>query len=198
VPVGPAPIPPRGSAQFAWTGSRLIVSGGDDDADGPTDGAALDPVSGAWSPIAARPEPGTCGGDTACTGRWTGRTVLFPASGLAYDPAADRWSSIAGPRPDTPAPGEPAVWGNGRLLTFGTPAGSDDDAGDTVEADTGPAKNAAGAYDPAANRWQAVPAGPLSGRSMHTAVWTGDALLVWGGVGTDDELAQGDGAAYRP
>ena len=51
-------------------------------------------------------------------------------------------------------------------------------------------------YDPAANRWQTFAAGPLSSRVLHTAVWTGQEMLVWGG--TSGETALADGAAYRP
>jgi hypothetical protein len=51
-------------------------------------------------------------------------------------------------------------------------------------------------YDPVAGRWQAVPAGPLSSRLFHTAVWTGQEMLVWGGTAGDAALA--DGASYRP
>ncbi len=78
VPSAAAPIPPRSGAQSVWTGSRLVVTGGEGDDDDRTDGAAFDPVSGAWSPIAARPQPGSCGGDTACSGLWTGRVASVP------------------------------------------------------------------------------------------------------------------------
>ena len=37
------------------------------------------------------------------------------------------------------------------------------------------------AYDPAANRWSAMPMAPLRGRSNPTAVWTGRQMIVWGG-----------------
>ena len=196
VPVGAAPIPPRSGAQSAWTGSRLIVSGGDGDADDRTDGAALDPVSGAWARIAARPEPGSCGGGTACSGLWTGTVVLFPASSLAYDPAADRWSAVAAPPGSkAPAPGEPAVWTGQRLVTWGMP-GDDPDGSAPADTGDGPTPPVAATYDPVANHWQPVPAGPLGSRAYHTAVWMGDAMLIWGGM--EDETALGDGAAYRP
>jgi hypothetical protein len=51
-------------------------------------------------------------------------------------------------------------------------------------------------YDPAANHWQSLPPGPLGGRVHHTAVWTGQEMLVWGGIAGDAALA--DGAAFRP
>ena len=51
-------------------------------------------VTGAWTPIATRPAPGSCGENHPCAGSWTGTVALFPASGLAYDPAADRWAAM--------------------------------------------------------------------------------------------------------
>ena len=226
VPVPAAPVPARSGSEAVWTGRRLVISGGyhDGDDDDRADGAALDPLSGAWSPIAARPAPGSCGGDTPCDGIWTGAVALFPASGLAYDPAGDRWSAIAPfPSADSSVLGEPVVWTGTRLLAWGAPSdataadGSDATAGDGADAtaadgadasagtdDTGndsatetpPAPPVAGVYDPATNRWQPVAAGPLSGRVLHSATWTGQELLIWGGTARDAGLA--DGASFRP
>ena len=52
-------------------------------------------------------------------------------------------------------------------------------------------------YDPATDQWspmsrQAAP----SGRSGHSAVWTGSEMLIIGGVDLDGELA--GGSAYDP
>jgi hypothetical protein len=204
VPVPAAPIPARSDADSAWTGTRLIVSGGyhEGDDDDRTDGAALDPVSGSWSPIATRPSPGSCGGGSDCAGIWTGTVALFPVSGVAYDPAGDRWSAMApAPTPDGPAPGEPAVWTGRRFMTWGiSGADADDASGDSGDAAAGggdgPPPTHGAMYDPAANRWQPFVAGPLSSRVSHTAVWTGQEMLIWGGTSGETPLA--DGAAYRP
>ena len=55
------------------------------------------------------------------------------------------------------------------------------------------------AYNPAADRWSALPISPLRGRDMPAAVWTGRQMVVWGGftptAGLDKPLT--DGAAYR-
>jgi hypothetical protein len=207
VPVAAAPIPARTGAESVWTGRRLVVTGGyhdGEDADR-TDGAALDPVSGAWSAIAARPAPGSCGNDIPCDGRWTGTMALFPASGLRYDPAGDRWSTVA-PYPSAARSlaDQPAVWTGQRLLAWGPPsdAGAADGTGsDAPSADTGnsgdgpPPPAVGGMYDPAADRWQAVAAGPLGSRVFHTAVWTGQEMLIWGGTAGNAGLA--DGASYR-
>jgi hypothetical protein len=58
-------------------------------------------------------------------------------------------------------------------------------------------------YDVARNRWTALTPGPLGNRSSHTAVWTGQEMIVWGGfsgsggVRRKSEL-RADGAAYDP
>jgi hypothetical protein len=46
------------------------------------------------------------------------------------------------------------------------------------------------AYDPRTNRWSALPQAPLAGRSRPTAVWTGRAMITWGGD------AKTDGAVF--
>jgi len=133
---------------------------------------------------------------------------------VAYDPAADRWSAMAAfPGTDGPAPGEPAVWAGGRMLTWGVSGGSgdadaasdpgagtaDDSAtGDTSGADEPAMHPAGGTYDPVADRWQAFASGPLSSRNLHTAVWTGQEMLIWGGIDPTGDNALSDGAAYRP
>ncbi|HEV3363071.1 MAG TPA: hypothetical protein VG795_02835, partial [Acidimicrobiia bacterium] len=198
VPVPAAPIPARSGADSVWTGTRFIVSGGyhEGDEDDRVDGAAFDPLSGAWSPIADRPTPGSCGGGSACQGIWTGQLALFAVSGVAYDPAADSWAAIASaPVPDGPAPGEPIVWTGRRLLSWGISGAESDDASDDTSEPAPPPVFGA-MYDPAADHWQTFASGPLSSRVTHTAVWTGQEMLVWGGTNGEAPLA--DGAAYRP
>lgn len=193
VAVPAAPIPARSSAESVWAGSRLIISGGHSLGEGDEyrDGAAFDPVSGLWTPIAARPAAGSCGGGTPCRGAWTGSVALFPGAGLAYDPAEDRWSTVA---PFPAADGRvttdyATVWTGRHLVVWGSPA-EPSEAGTTAGAEDG------FSYDPAGNGWQKIAAGPLGRRNYHTAVWTGQEMLIWGGTAGDAVLA--DGAAYRP
>ena len=100
------------------------------------------------------------------------------------------------PSADSTLARAPTVWTGTRLIAWGAPtdtnAPDDSDTGDSGAAPP----PAAGAYDPAANAWQPLPAGPLGGRMLHTAVWTGQVLIVWGGTDGDTGLA--DGAAFRP
>ena len=37
------------------------------------------------------------------------------------------------------------------------------------------------AWDPATNRWRALPASPLGPRDGSVVAWAGDRLVVWGG-----------------
>jgi hypothetical protein len=200
VPVPAAPIVARTGADSVWTGTRFVVTGGyhEGDEDDRLDGAAFDPVSGEWTRIADRPTPGSCGGGAACEGHWTGKVALFPVSGVAYDPAADRWSTMAPvPAREGPAPGEPVVWTGRLLISWGISGVETDDPGDSADAGSdAPPPVKGGTYDPVADRWQTFASGPLSTRVIHTAVWTGEEMLVWGG--TSGEAALGDGAAYRP
>jgi hypothetical protein len=51
-------------------------------------------------------------------------------------------------------------------------------------------------YDPAADRWEGLPAAPLSPRARALAVWTGRELIVWGGEADYNHRANfDDGAA---
>ena len=55
-----------------------------------------------------------------------------------------------------------------------------------------------GKYEPAANRWSSLPANPLEiGQFLHTAVWTGSEMIVWGGY-IDNEMMTASGASYVP
>ena len=41
-------------------------------------------------------------------------------------------------------------------------------------------------YPAAAGRWFALPRAPLRGRQFPAVVWTGHALIVWGGFRAND------------
>lgn len=57
-------------------------------------------------------------------------------------------------------------------------------------------ENTGGRYDPAMDSWTATSAmGAPSPRFNHTAVWTGGAMIVWGGMGGSGALDTG--GVYR-
>jgi hypothetical protein len=51
-------------------------------------------------------------------------------------------------------------------------------------------------YDPATDGWWNLPAAPLAPRQLHTAVWTGDRMVVWGGRAGLEEYPP-DAAGYQ-
>jgi N-acetylneuraminic acid mutarotase len=203
-----SPLAPEQRPIGAWTGRELVlfVSGVN-----PADGkrwparlaraAAYDPVTDAWRRIAPLPA-----GRTDANAVWDGREVLIvggtgaprartgvrsPAAvGFAYNPGTNYWRRL--PRVAGRA-GAAAVWTGKRLLIWGGTAG----APSGVELVT---PNQGLAYDPKANRWSPLPGAPLLGRLDPTAVWTGQAMIVWGGhrPAIPEGRVFADGAAFRP
>ena len=84
-----------------------------------------------------------------------------------------------------------AVWTGHQVLVWGGLTG-------TGSAPVAPPHGEA--YDPATNRWTALPQSPLRGRASPTAVWTGTEMIVCGGSvpGEPQATTFTDGAAYTP
>ena len=177
VPDGP--LSERSDAAVAWTGEELLIWGGfTGDCCEPSemflsDGAAYDPVARRWrvlppAPIAER----------APFSVWTGRELvvwgsrgreLYLRDGAAYDPAADTWRRIAD------APWElsdaTSIWTGEEMIVFGSSL----DGNNRSQTPT-----AVGlAYDPAQDRWRAIPPSDLSPQA-HTAGWPGTGeMIAW-------------------
>ncbi|MFP3907907.1 MAG: kelch repeat-containing protein, partial [Acidimicrobiales bacterium] len=193
-----APVEPRYSADAVWTGREVIVVGGTGDA-GPDevgsplgDGAAYDPGSDQWRTIASWPlEP-----RTGAAAVWSGDEMVVVGGrevdvedggtqdfddGAAYDPRADTWRSIAD-HPGDPRVDASVARGDQVIYLIG---------GDSVGDGAGDAPDDlsihAMAWDPETDQWYELPDPPGTPRTNHTATWTGDELLVWGGQVRIDE-----------
>ena len=193
----------------AWTGRELIVFVGELDPDGNpwpaglARAAAYDPVTDRWRRIAPLPAP-----RYGAAAVWDGSEMLVvggsgapranrppaPARvGFAYDPATNHWRRL--PRMESGRIGTVTVWTGKRLLVWG---------GSKTTGTGPPVIPPHGlAFDPTSNRWSSLPQAPLVGRLDSTAVWTGRALLVWGGQRPAIPLGTGtsffaDGAAFTP
>jgi hypothetical protein len=158
----------------AWTGRELIVVSG-------SRAAAYAPARG-WRTLPPLPEKRE-GANVV----WDGTELLVvggndaPTQGFAYDPKASAWRRLA--PMDSGRAHAAAVWTGKWLLVWGGETGR---PGDFVTPPHGLA------YDPRADRWSPLPQAPLRGRLDPLAVWTGHALIVWGGA----DFA--DGAAFKP
>ncbi|MGH9040459.1 MAG: Kelch repeat-containing protein [Acidimicrobiia bacterium] len=84
------------------------------------------------------------------------------------------------------------------MLTAGGCKGSQDVAAPPAGgAGTGDDARVDDALEALSPRWRTIKRTTLSGRSQHSAVWTGDEMVIWGGSrGSTGGLD--DGAAYRP
>ncbi|MFO8075984.1 MAG: kelch repeat-containing protein [Egibacteraceae bacterium] len=123
--------------------------------------------------------------------------VLALLAGCEADPEpsdAERDATAGGEREESPGASTPAPTGDPDAARDPADAG-DAGAGDAGagDADGEPADGEAG--EPAPARYE--PGVPLQARSAPLAVWTGEEVLVVGGVDIRDERRR-DGAAYRP
>jgi hypothetical protein len=157
---------------MVWTGTRLVMYGGGC-CGGPNEsGAALDPVTGTWTRLSTE----LLGGRWT-SGAWTGREVVIAggtgtrwidpdhvggeiplADAAAYDPARNSWRRL---NPLPVAEEATLVAAGSQVFALG-PAGCF-------------------AWSASSQTWTAYSQG-WDGRRSFGAVWTGDRLLVWGGV----------------
>jgi len=205
------PAPPAAGQQRpigVWTGRELIVLGGRQaDHDERTGGAAYDPARNSWRTIAAPPQERL--GSMAV---WDGKEVLVVGGSgppnrqgfhklvsipYAYNPVTNRWRTLSAmDGGEYGRTATTAVWTGAKLLLWG---GETQARGAYVLAPHGLA------YDPARNRWWSLPGAPLNGRVNPLVVWTGKALLAWGGdpireqvPSADDWWPVLDGALFSP
>jgi N-acetylneuraminic acid mutarotase len=74
-----------------------------------------------------------------------------------------------------------------------------DAAARSAIAGASPTAQTASSTGPPAPRWRSIAPAPIDGRISAGVVWTGDEMLVWGGITRGDAIAVNrDGAAYDP
>jgi N-acetylneuraminic acid mutarotase len=123
-------------------------------------------------------------------GDYTGPGVTLYDDGGRYDPAEDRWSPITRDGAPLGRSGHTAVWTGEEMLVWG--GISEVTPGDFR------AQSSGGIYDPSSDQWRPISIdGAPSARTGHLAVWTGNEMLVWGGIGDNDDLFP-DGGRYDP
>jgi N-acetylneuraminic acid mutarotase len=192
-----------------WTGSDMIVWGGSS----PSGeyfhaGARYNPVDDRWTPTSIVGAPTARARHTSV---WTGQLMIvwggvtnddptfytnYLSTGGRYDPSTDSWTPTATGSTGAPSPrsGHTAVWTGTQMLVWG---------GDGMEpAGASPLGNG-GRYDPAIDSWTSMSTSNApSPRVDHTAVWTGDTMIVWGGqyydLAAQNYIELGTGGRYNP
>jgi N-acetylneuraminic acid mutarotase len=196
---------PRVVPVYVWTGKELLVWGGitPDLKSTFRSGARYDPKADKWTPMkSVETAPAVWGS----RGVWTGTEMLVWGgshrngddeinqvirTGAAYDPVKNTWRTLSIEGAPAARFFHDAVWTGKRLVVWG---GGDQGGGDN------PPKHFddGGEYDPIADRW--APLGweiRPSGRGMHTAVWTGRGMMVFGGS-TGGSGAFSDAVLWEP
>lgn len=200
--IASAPLAGRRYQAAIWTGSEMIVWGGSKPRAGAgertlSDGAAYNPERDSWRRLAKTPFRSAparilgAGLEPDLDAAWTGREMMIwnGARGAVYRPRSNSWHTLPPPPPKLRhwKPTDSAIWTGKQLIVWG--GTSSEDQADFI-AD-------GAAYDPHQGRWKLVPDAPIAGRDRHVAIWTGEAMLVWGGCCRGSRYHP-DGALYRP
>jgi len=165
-----------------WTGTEMIVWGGSRSS-GPNNpswsGGWYDPVDDSWRPISSAPPSARSMDHSAI---WTGSLMILwggfngwesaTARGARYDPSSDTWTSTSLSAAGLPLPlTGPGFWTGTEMLVWALGGGR---------------------YDPTIDSWKTISTSDAPEyRLYHTAVWTGDELVVWGGWTGDQILVLG-------
>lgn len=178
-----------------WTGSKMIVWGGTESGSTNSNtGGIYDPETDTWSSMSTVDAPNGRVGHTAV---WTGTQMIvwggleqygsnYVNTGGVYDPKADTWRSVSLSNAPSPRNTHIAVWTGTRMLVWG---GWDSE--NLVNLGTG------GLYDPIRDRWSEISTvGAPQDRHLHTGVWTGKNLIIWGGRRTVVPPGQYSGKSF--
>jgi N-acetylneuraminic acid mutarotase len=160
------------------------------------DGGRYDPALDTWAATS------TAGSVPSARDRasavWTGSKMIIwggsgaggiVATGGLYDPDANSWSTTStGANVPTARIGQTAVWTGSKMIVWGGYIGSYPGTFDD-----------GGIYNPTTDTWAALAAGGSSpaARHLHSAVWTGSKMIIWGGV-NDSVNEINTGAVYDP
>ena len=166
----------RANYSAVWTGEELILWGGDRCFDGGCHsnrgGGRYDPFTDTWTPMSH--VDGYLAGAV-----WTGRYAYFvwPSRERRYDPSDDSWITVS----STPLRwGIPIQWTGEEILAAGSPGGV--------------------RYSPATDTWSRLSTenDPYP-RFGESSVWTGNAMIVWGGgIDAPERTLTKSGAVYYP
>jgi hypothetical protein len=205
----PLPQPPfletgEGKACSVWTGKELIVWGGSSRNHRYSNaGARFNPDTGAWTATSMGTNCPTPRETT--TAVWTGsEMIIWGGEGLdgndmgivglstggRYNPESDAWLPTATPRSGpSKRINHTAVWTGSELIVWG---------GTGFIGYFSEELNSGGRYSPSTDAWTTVPTGSgcPAKRYYHSAVWTGQEIIIWGGFG--NTRYQGTGGRYNP
>lgn len=198
-----SPLSRRVGHTAVWTGSEMIIWGGDYYVGlyphYQSDGARYNPTTDSWTTISSVNAPSARADHSAV---WTGSEMLVwggeryddPSShvllndGKRYNPATDTWSDISSFNAPSARREHSAVWTGNEMIIWG---GAYYGGYWHYPAD-------GKRYNPTTDTWadMSIANAPVP-RYLHTVVWTGSEMIIWGGSG-DDCCINDSGGRYSP
>jgi N-acetylneuraminic acid mutarotase len=177
-----------------WTGSEMIVWSGRDFSGQFNTGGRYNPTTDSWAATSTSNAPTARQGHTAV---WTGSEMIvwggvgspnaFFNTGGRYNPGSDSWVATSTTNAPTGRELQKAVWTGNEMIVWGGYLYD----GNNHYLNTG------GRYDPGTDSWIATTiTNAPSVRFDHTAVWTGNEMVIWGGANRRSNL--NTGGKYNP
>jgi N-acetylneuraminic acid mutarotase len=170
----------RAGHTAVWTGSQMVVWGGSSGSVPLLTGGRYDPVANAWSPTTITGTPPARWSHTAVWSGsemivWGGGPTPVGQTGGRYDPEADTWAATSTAGAPVARTQHTMVWTGSEAIVWG---GDGPSSPNSYVA----ALESGGRYDPDADAWTPTfTTGNPHARYDHTAVWTGNLMIVWGG-----------------
>ena len=189
-----APPEARDLHTAVWTGSEMIIWGGEANNSLLDSGGRYDPATDTWAPINSSGAPTARARHTTV---WTGMEMIVwggydesfsPVNtGGKYNPGTNSWTATSTTNAPTGREQHSAVWTGNQMIVWG---GYDTNFNDV---------NTGGRYNPGTNSWTATTTSNApTARDSHTAIWTGSEMVVWGGFDNFNFADLNTGGRYNP
>jgi N-acetylneuraminic acid mutarotase len=183
---------PRSHHTAVWTGTEMIIWSSSNP------GGRYNPSTNSWVAISTTGAPA---GRARHTAIWTGTQMIVwggsgedgdQDTGGRYTPSTNSWVATRTTGAPAARDSHTAVWTGTEMIVWG---------GTFFDGTSNQSLNTGGKYNPSTDSWLATSTiGVPAVRTLHTAVWTGTEMIVWGGTfydGTGDQWMN-TGGRYTP
>lgn len=181
----------RANHSAVWTGTRMIIWGGQNGSGYLGDGASLDPLTGNWTTISSVGAPSPRAGHKAVmiNGKmivWGGvNATNYYNDAYSYDPILNAWAPLTFGNQPAPRAYFSAVSTGASMLVWGG-----------VSAVQATGFSDGGYYMPN-TPWSLLSgADPILKRIAHAAIWTGNSMIMFGGI--NNNITSQDGFIFNP
>jgi N-acetylneuraminic acid mutarotase len=197
----------RQGATAVWTGTEMIVWGGEYQGTSLRSGGRYDPILNSWTQTRLSTAPSARVNHTAV---WTGTEMIIwggedeaeTATGARYNPVVNQWRATSTTNAPFARQNHTAVWTGTEMIVWGGVSNIFlNGYGDLPNE-----FSSGGRYNPLTDAWSAVSSGANrpAPRQAHACVWTGNEMIIWGGqrhvfaIPSPTKTHYGDGARYLP